>query len=214
MFDELRDMVRHGASPMQVLGLLREFELNPDAFREHLKQILSEMNAEIQENRMKRVMKIALSAVVLLLALGCNAQVPSNPTVSKCADPSTTTYAPLNQALPASGLAYTDSKPAAGTYCYLAQSANGAQVSTASNVAGPFTTNGANSVALTWDAPTTGVVPTGYILSRAPAITSTILAPNLKSGSVAEVKPALPVIESQEPVYAMVKAPTLKGRVR
>lgn len=51
MIDELRDMVRRGATPMQVLGLLREFELNPDAFRAHLKQILAEMNSEIQENK-------------------------------------------------------------------------------------------------------------------------------------------------------------------
>lgn len=47
MLEELRYMVRYGATPLQVLGLLRGFEVNPDAFREALRRILAEMNSEI-----------------------------------------------------------------------------------------------------------------------------------------------------------------------
>lgn len=163
-----------------------------------------------------------MKQIVMLLAfaaitVGCKAQIPPNPTVFTC--PAVGTYAALNQATPATGLTYTDTHPAAGTYCYIAQSVDAAtgQISVTSNIAGPFTLSGSNSTLLTWTPPTSGPTPSGYVLSRAAAVSSTLIAPVLGAGSVAQnVTPALPMQETQKPTYlAAIKAPAiLTARVR
>lgn len=130
--------------------------------------------------------KLALSLFMVLFAVGCHAQVTPNPTVYTPPVTTGTAYTPLDQSSPAAGTTYTDSTPPAGTYYYIAQSVitSTNQSSAPSNVAGPFTTSGTNSVDLTWTLPTTGPTPTGVIISRAPAIVSTLTAPTLGTGSV------------------------------
>ena len=156
---------------------------------------------------MKRI-SVLLSLV--LVAVGCRGQVPPNPTVSTCPASTGTAYALISSP---TGLTVTDTHPAAGTYCYIAQSTIGAQISVPSNIAGPFVLSGANSVLLTWNAPTIGPAPNGYAISRAPAIQSTILAPALVNGTVAEVKPALVVPDAARGVYARLEQPVLNGGV-
>jgi hypothetical protein len=156
---------------------------------------------------MKRVYALF---TVALVAVGCKAQVPPNPTVSTCPASTGTVYALISSP---TTLTYTDTHPAAGSYCYIAQSTTGTQVSVPSNIAGPFTTSGSNSVLLTWQAPTTGPAPTGYAISRAPATQSTIIAPALVNGQLAEVKPALKPNEGAELAYA-IRPMQLKGAVR
>lgn len=133
--------------------------------------------------------QLAIAIAFLALAVGCSGQVPPNPTSYSCPSSSGTAYTPLNQSSPTTSLTYTDSKPSAAVYCYIAQSVAGSQVSVPSNTAGPFTVATGQSVQLSWTAPTTGTVPTGYVLSRAPAVSSTINPPALGSGSVAENRP-------------------------
>jgi hypothetical protein len=137
-------------------------------------------------------------------SVGCHAQVPPNPTAYTCPATTGTLYTPLNQSTPATGLTYTDSKPTAGQYCYIVESEIGVQVSLPSNTAGSFTTSGANSVILTWQAPSSGPTPAGYYLSRAPAVLVTLGAPTVVAGSVAEVTPLLPI---PEPTVASVAPP-------
>ena len=155
--------------------------------------------------------RLVIALVLSSVAVGCHSQLPPNPTVFSCPAATGAAYASVSSP---TGLSYQDTHPAAGTYCYIAQSTIGAQISTPSNIAGPFTTSGANSVQLTWNAPTTGPAPTAYAISRAPAIQSTILAPTLVNGVLAEVKPALPMPDAQRGVYALLDAPVLKGSVR
>jgi hypothetical protein len=146
-----------------------------------------------------------------LIAVGCRGQVPPNPTVATCPASTGTAYALISSP---TALTVTDTHPAAGSYCYIAQSTIGPQVSVPSNIAGPFTTSGSNSVLLTWNAPTTGPAPTGYAISRAPAIQSTIIAPALVNVTVAEVKPALIAPDAARGVYARLEQPVLVGKVR
>lgn len=77
--DALRRLVRCGAHPMEVLGLLREFERNPEEVRAAYRQILAEMKEQIKEERMKnglRPLLVLLLAITALAATSC-AQVPS-----------------------------------------------------------------------------------------------------------------------------------------
>lgn len=136
--------------------------------------------------------KLLFSLFAMLFTVGCHAQVNPNPTVYTCPASTGTAYTPLNQSSPATGLTYTDSTPAAGSYCYIAQSviSSTGQVSAPSNIAGPFTLSGSNSVALTWTAPTTGPTPTGYIISRAVATASTLSPPTLGTGTTVSQTPA------------------------
>lgn len=136
---------------------------------------------------MKRLLIVTFVLIAgVLFVAGCHGQIPPNPTAYTCPASSGTIYTPLNQSTPAAGLTFTDSKPAAGVYCYIAQSTLGTQVSNPSNTAGPLTLSGTNSTSLTWSAPGSGPVPSGYVISRAPAIASTILAPALGTGTVAK----------------------------
>lgn len=155
--------------------------------------------------------RFALALAFTLAAVGCHSQVPPNPTVYSCPVSTGSAYTLVGSP---TGLSYTDSKPAAGVYCYIAQSTIGTQVSVPSNIAGPFTLSGSNSTALSWNAPTSGPAPTAYAISRAPAIQSTILAPSLVNGQLAEVKPAMAVPESAKPAYALLTAPKLTAQVR
>lgn len=155
--------------------------------------------------------RFAFALTIALAAVGCHSQVPPNPTVYSCPASTGTAYASISTPV---ALTYTDTHPSAGTYCYIVQSTIGAQVSVPSNIAGPFTTSGANSVALNWNAPTSGPAPTGYALSRAAALQTTILAPALVNGQLAEVKPALVLPTTKQGIYAMLETPVLRGKVR
>lgn len=137
---------------------------------------------------MRKWIGIAMGLALLAASAGCRAQVPPNPTVYTCPTATGLAYTPLNQSSAATGLTYTDANPAAGQYCYIAQStlASTGQISGPSNIAGPFDVTTGKSVDLTWNAPTTGPAPSGYILSRAAATASTLGAPALGTGSVAE----------------------------
>lgn len=143
--------------------------------------------------------KLALLPLLMLAAVGCaHSQIPPNPTTYSCPATTGTTYVALNQSTPATGLTYTDTNPAAGTYCYLAQSVITAtgQVSAPSNTAGPLTTSGTNSVDLTWTAPTSGPPPTGYVLSRAPAVATTVNAPALGTPTTVAKSPMPEILQN------------------
>lgn len=143
-----------------------------------------------------RLALYALCCIAFGWLTACSdAQVNPNPTTYSCPATNASLYAPLNQASPATTTTYTDTKPAAGVYCYVAQSVNGNGVSLPSNVAGPFTLSGSNSVRLSWTAPSSGVTPAGYVLSRAAAVSATINAPTLGTATVASARgiPAFPL---------------------
>lgn len=145
--------------------------------------------------------KIALLPLLMLAVAGCaHGQIPPNPTTYSCPATTGSTYVALNQSTPATGLTYTDTNPAAGTYCYIAQSVIPAtnNSSAPSNTAGPLTTAGTNSVDLTWTAPTTGAAPTGYVLSRAAAIATTVNAPVLGTGSIVAKASAPEILQKNE----------------
>jgi hypothetical protein len=167
---------------------------------------------------MKRI--LLLTAAMLALA-GCHAvsQVPPNPTVNTCPPSNGSAYSAISGSTtaPLAATTVTDTKPVAGTYCYIVQSAipSTAQVSVPSNTAGPYTTSGSNSVLLTWNAPTSGPTPTGYIILRAPAVSSTLLAPALGNGSVAETNPltTTPVLQgyANRAINAVLSLNNLNG---
>lgn len=168
---------------------------------------------------MKKRILLGLLGLLGGLTAGCHAQVPPNPTVYNCPATTGTAYTPLNQSAPATGLTYTDTKPAAGTYCYIAESviASTGQVSVPSNTAGPLTLSGANSTLLSWTAPTSGSTPTGYVLARAAAVASTVLAPVLGTPTTAQALPQVrPALPDAAPQVAgnRVPAPVLTGSVR
>lgn len=153
-----------------------------------------------------------IASLLLVFTFGCRAQVQPNPTVYSCPASNGTAYAPLNAASPAAGLSYQDAKPAAGQYCYIAQSviSSTGQVSLASNTAGPVALDGVKSTDLTWTAPTSGPAPTGYVISRAPAIATTLAPPGLGTPAVAEIHaPQLaPRGDVAEPIRLMAMART------
>lgn len=128
---------------------------------------------------MKKILA-AVFSMAFLAAAGCHAQVPANPTVYLCPATTGTAYTPLNQSSPVTALTYTDATPPTGQYCYVVQSVITAtgQVSVPSNTAGPLDVPSGKSVLLTWTAPASGPSPTGYVVSRAPAIASTLGAPS------------------------------------
>jgi len=131
-----------------------------------------------------------LTFVSAVIASGCHAQVTPNPTIYACPAATAPAYTPLNQSTPTTALTYTDSKPVAGQYCYIAQSVNAttSQVSLPSNTAGPVAPSGTNSVVLNWSAPTSGAALSGYVLSRASATASTLNAPIMGTSTLAEVQ--------------------------
>ncbi len=155
--------------------------------------------------------KFAVLFAFTLVAAGCRGQVTSNPTIFSCLPASDPSYVKIGTA---TNLGSTDTHPAAQSWCYTVQSTIGPQTSLPSIIAGPFATSGSNSVALTWQAPGSGPIPTGYAIWRAPAAQSTILAPVLVNGQLAEVKPALPVPDNARKAYALLERPVLTGRVR
>lgn len=170
---------------------------------------------------MRKIQTLVILFGILVVA-GCRAQVQSNPTITVC--PPTTSgnyYVALNATAPVSGLTYSDVHPAAGSYCYVVQSVAGLQTSLPSNIAGPNVLSGSNSTRLNWNPPAlcavgdaTCVNPTGYMVLRAVAISSTLYAPTAITGTVAEVKPALVMPENKRPVYSMLEPLRLTGSVQ
>lgn len=147
---------------------------------------------------MKRILVLTAT---LALCVGCRAQVPSNPTVYICPPSSGSAYTPLNQAAPATGTSYTDAAVTPGQWCYVAQSVLGSNTSVASNTAGPLAVPSGDNVAVTWTVPATGPTPTGYIVSRAAAIQSTLAAPTLNANpTVSELTPVPQVRARTSPV--------------
>ena len=126
---------------------------------------------------MKRIFALAILAILSVAATGCPGQIPPNPTTYTCPPSTGTAYTALNQASPTASLTYSWT-PASGTYCIVAQSVLGSAVSVPSNTAGPVTATGAPLTA-SWTAPTTGPAPSGYVISAAPAVQTTLGAPAL-----------------------------------
>jgi len=146
---------------------------------------------------MKRFPLAPLASFALLALggapLGC--QVKPNPTSYSCQG--IATYTPLN-ATASPSLSVADT-PSAGTYCYVVQAASTAFTPTlyspASDPTTPFTVTGTQQIALTITPPTAGVTPTGYIVSRAAAISVTILAPAVSgTQSAMDTTPFKPII--------------------
>lgn len=146
-------------------------------------------------------MKNTIAAMILAAGvIGCaHGQVPPNPTVYLCPATTGTAYTPLNQSSPVTTLSYTDATPPAGQQCYVAQSVAGSQVSVPSNTAGPLNVTTGKIVLISWTAPATGPAPTGYVISRATAIASTLGAPTL--GTATEAKAVMPDIPAHLVVY-------------
>jgi hypothetical protein len=128
--------------------------------------------------------RILIALLLAPLTAGC--QVQPNPTTYSCPPSGGTAYAPLNQANPTAALTYQWT-PAAGTYCIVAQSILGSAVSVPSNTAGPVTATGAPLTA-SWTAPGTGPAPSGYVVSMAPAVQTTLGSPTL-APAIASIEP-------------------------
>jgi hypothetical protein len=72
------------------------------------------------------------------IAVAANATSCPTPTLSG----NVGNYTPLNQANPTTATTYGDTSAAGGTYCYIAQTTQGAAISNPSNTAGPVTVLG------------------------------------------------------------------------
>lgn len=137
-------------------------------------------------------MKYAIATLAFLMAaIGCRAQVPPNPTVFVCQPSTGSAYTPLNAPNGSLSLSQSDTPAAAGQYCYIAEAviASTGQVSIPSNIIGPFnitTLTGAKTVNITITPASSGPAPTGYVISRALAMASTLNAPALGNGSLAQ----------------------------
>lgn len=149
--------------------------------------------------------EFAAFALLSFLAVGCHGQIPPSPTTYACPSSATVgTYTPLNQSSPATALTYTWT-PVSGTYCVIAQSVLGSSVSVPSNTAGPITATGAPLTAI-WTAPTTGPAPSGYVLSQALAIPTTLAPPVLNASlAVAETQSDRPQLAKNAPANLTVK---------
>jgi hypothetical protein len=158
---------------------------------------------------MKRsILLLGSLTLSLFLVAGCHAQVTPNPTSYTCPASTGTVYVALNASSPVTALTYKDTSPGAGEWCYIAQSQNNAVtpalVSLPSNTAIAAVT-GTESVTLSWQAPTSGAAPTGYVLSRAAATAVTITAPSLGTPAVASL--TFPTLLPDLPVVAAKDAP-------
>lgn len=151
---------------------------------------------------------LLLISLFVLVAAGCKGQQNANPTGFSCPLPSANGYTILNPIGsttngPVNALTYKDPTPGANTFCYYAQAVDTtpspALVSIASNVV-MVTVTGSESVTLNWTAPTTGVTPTGYILSRVQATVVTIAPPAVGTVTAAEL--AKPEPQTQETAVA------------
>jgi hypothetical protein len=120
---------------------------------------------------------IALALLLMPLTAGCHAQVPPNPVTYSCPPSTGTAYAPLNQASPTAALTYSWT-PVSGVYCVIVQSTLGTAVSVPSNTAGPVAAAG-DTFTASWTPPSTGPTPSGYVVSMAPAVQTTLGAPTL-----------------------------------
>lgn len=157
--------------------------------------------------------------MILGVAAGCrngNGQISPNPNSYSCPPSNGTAYTSIGTTTGA--LTLSDLNPVPGVqYCYIVQATSPNNppslpplVSLPSNTTGPITvtgTVGSTKVRLDWLAPTSGVPPTGYTASRAVAIQTTILAPTLNNGQLAEVQPALPIVDTAKSTYLAIVEP-------
>lgn len=159
--------------------------------------------------------RIFLLLALIVLTVGCHAQIPANPNVPSCPVPNGTNYAALNQGNPASGLTFTET-PAANTYCYTVQAVKTVSgvtyVSVASSVPPPVVVTGltgAKTVTVNWQAPVSGPTPDGYVVSRASAVISVLGTPTPGTPTTADnVMPALPAADPIPGYDVALLAPT------
>jgi hypothetical protein len=167
---------------------------------------------------MKKI--FALFPVLALLAAGCHAQVPSNPTVYSCPAVTTGTWtAQETGATEITGTAVSITPTTPGPNCYTVESINNTYTPIAASIPSNVvlvTTSTADPVAsLTWTAPTSSPVPiTGYIVYQIAAVQSTILAPTAESGNaIAQLdQPAL-TDPNAAPQLALAAPMQLVGRI-
>ncbi len=134
--------------------------------------------------------------------LGCTATNPCGYVISKlvaasgassCGAPSATAvYTPLNQNVPATGLAYTDSSSAGETVCYIVQTVQGAAVSAPSNTSLAVVPGN----------------PTAPILNSSPAVS------NLVQPAQPMLRPTLPQMALLGPTRPIGEARLLIAKVR
>jgi|GEM_PF-4722434 len=128
---------------------------------------------------------IRLLAITLLaFAVGCHAQV--TPTTSyACPATTSTAYVALNTT---TALTLTDTKPTAGTYCYVAQTKDASGATSGPSNTAMQAATGSNSVVLTWTAPAlcSGCTSYSYIVYRAPATAVSPNAPVLGTPTMAQ----------------------------
>ena len=159
-------------------------------------------------------MKLALSIILALAAVGCHAQQPPSPPVYSCPvaiaggsayTPINSVAAPYTTAASISGSSYTYTPSSPGAYCYILQSwslAVGATVyqdSVPSSAVQATTTAATPKIEFTWTPPAaTAVYLTyTYILSQAPAtLVAAPLAPAVTTPLVTATLdgPAAPVV--------------------
>jgi hypothetical protein len=138
---------------------------------------------------MKNVFAVLASLAILSIAAGCHGQVPSNPTVYSCPPTSSGSWTALQTpSTEVTGMSFQDAGSGAGNWAYVVESVintvTPAQESLPSNcvVVSP---TGSQKVNLTWNAPTSGPTPTGYIVYRIAAIATTLGAPTQTAPTVA-----------------------------
>lgn len=158
---------------------------------------------------MKFTLKFSALVLFVLMAAGCGAQIPPNPTVISCAVATAPSYTPLNQNSPVTVLTYETAALPPGTYCFIVQGEIAPNYSDPSNVAMVTTTAADPYVLLTWTAPTTGTAPAGYVLSQATAVQST-LNPPVMGGASATATASIVKKNSNQELALNLKARAVK----
>ena len=145
-----------------------------------------------------------LAAILLASVVGCKGQPTPNPIIKTCA-PATGNYVSVGTTLTAT-LTFND-HPTPGDWCYVVSATllDGHVSAPSNSVLATITGSvGSTTVGLKWKVPTTGPTPDGYTVSRAQATTTTLSAPPLDPGTVAQVRPALVTPHTPQLAYGPV----------